>query len=115
MIIPRFTVRRLLAITAVVAVFFAIVSMAIRGAASSDAAIGPDAIERRAANPAFFAAGISIAVGAVAASGLTFAGFFLAAWLASEITGLTRSSQTAKSPFAEHTPAPVLLPPEEPT
>lgn len=110
MIIPRFTVRRLLLITAIAAVFFGIVSAALRGARDA----GSIDVERRVVNPAYAAAALSVGIASVGLLGATFSVFFLASWIAAQLASLGRPSSAPKSPFAQHTPAPQLLPPDEP-
>lgn len=119
MIIPRFTVRRLLAITAVAAIVFAIASAAFRGLSDdpveSNSSPFYSQADVRAKNPAYALAAISIGVGALVAATLVFAAFFAMAYLTAEIAAALSPTKAAKSPFAAHTPAPQLLPPEEPT
>jgi hypothetical protein len=110
MLIPRFTMRHLLGFMAIGAVCFAILSAALRGL---DGQAETEELER-AENPAYMAAGVSVAIFAASASMATFAGLFLTAWVAAQLTSAVRPSTKPKSPFAQHTPAPQLLPPEEP-
>jgi archaellum biogenesis protein FlaJ (TadC family) len=118
-IVPRFTVRRLLAVTALAAIAFAIVSAAYRGLQSE--AIGNDAspystqIDERAQNPVYALAAVSIGMGAIVATAIVYVAFFALAFLAAEVAAAIHPKPVAKSPFAQHTPAPQLLPPEEPT
>jgi hypothetical protein len=92
MLIPRFTIRRLLLITALCGAFFLVVSLAIRGRV--------------------WAAAISVAVLAAAVSFCSFAVFFAAAWLVSRAGGLAARRREPASPFAQHSPPPRVVPEE---
>ena len=84
MLIPQYTIRLLLAITAGCAVAFSLFGMAVQG------------------KP--WAIGVSIGIGVVAIAFLAQAGAFAAVWLFSAIAAPIRSrrGQAGRSPFAAH-------------
>ena len=84
MLIPQFTIRWLLALTAGCAVAFSLFGLAVQG------------------KP--WAIGVSIGIGAVAIAFLAQAGAFAAVWLFSAITDPIRSrrGRAGRSPFAAH-------------
>ncbi len=84
MLIPQYTIRRLLAITAGCAVAFSLFGMAVQG------------------KP--WAIGISVGIGVVAIAFLAQAGAFAAVWLFSVLTSPVRNrrGRAGRSPFAAH-------------
>ena len=86
MLIPQFSIRWLLGVTAVVAVVFSIVGMATRGS--------------------HWAAGVSIAVGSLVVLMLVHVLSFGLVWVFSVLTVLLgRKAGTARSPFRRVPPA----------
>ena len=94
MLIPRFTIRWLLLLTTVSAVFFLVVTCAVRGDA--------------------WAVSISLGVVSLAVAFLVYGAFFGAAWLVASVVGLFREGSPRKTPFATAEPPPQIIPPEEP-
>ena len=94
MLIPRFSIRWLLIVTAVFAAFFFLVSVAVRG------------------EP--WAIAVSVALGSLALLVVIHAGFFLVAWLIAEMIGLAWRPQQPESPFATEKPPPQIVPPTDP-
>ena len=92
MLIPRFTIRRLLWITTLCSVFFLGVSLGARGHV--------------------WAASISAAVVSVATAFLFYAVFFAATWLVSRVVFAAAGRHEAGSPFAQHSPPPRIVPEE---
>ncbi len=92
MLVPRFSLRGYLLATIVAAIFFVVMSFAVRGSAW---ALG-------------FAVGLGSLVVAFAAYGLVFA----AAWYFVEVR-LARDRVTPTSPFASDLPPEQVLPPTE--
>ena len=94
MLIPRFTIRGLLLLTAVCAVFFAVLTAALRGQ--------------------IWAAAVSIAVAAVVLAFMIYGLLFLWAYVWAGIFGGGRSRERGASPFATAGPPPQLIPPQDP-
>ena len=94
MLIPRFTIRRLFGITAVCGIFFLIVSFAVRGH--------------------LWAASISVALAGLLVLLLVHALFFSMSWVTSLLVGVVQGMKAARSPFAQDTPPPQIIPPEDP-
>jgi len=82
MLIPQFTIRWLLVLTAVCAVAFSLFGLAVQG------------------KP--WAIGVSVGIGAVAIAFLVQAGAFAVVWLFSAITAPLRHRKAGVSPFAAH-------------
>ena len=84
MLIPQYTIRRLLAITAGCAVAFSLFGLAVQGKA--------------------WAIGVSVGIAVVAIAFLAQAGAFAAVWLFSVITASARNrrGRAGGSPFAAH-------------
>jgi len=93
MIAPQFSIRRLLAFTVVCSVFFYFVSMAVRG---------------RLWAVHFALIGIAVVVSLV-----VYALFFFIAWLFSLALKDLYSQPKSHSPFAQHRPAPQIVPPDK--
>ena len=93
MIIPRFTVRWLLALMAVCAVLAFIVSLAVTGR--------------------IWAVALSIAVAGLVLTFMGYAAAFCVAWGIAELWRFATGRRIAISPFATHTPPPQVLRPEE--
>lgn len=80
MLIPQFSIRWLLALTAVCAVIFSIVGLAIRGNA--------------------WAAGVSIGIGSLVVLGLVYGALFAMVWVFSVVTSFRgRRARLGQSPF----------------
>jgi hypothetical protein len=94
MLIPQFSIRSLLILTAVCGVACLILSLAIAGQA--------------------WAISVSVAIGSLFLMLLLYAVFFLAVWLVVAITARFRRKKIAISPFAQDTPPPQIIAPEEP-
>jgi len=93
MLIPRFSIRWLLAMTTACAVFFAIVASAVRGQ--------------------IWAVAISVSVASLAVAFLLYAIFFLFAWWVSLIVDAARPTALPRSPFADASMPPQLVPPDD--
>ena len=93
MFAPQFSIRRLLAFTVVCCVFFSFVSLAVRG--------------RLWAVP-FALIGVAVVVSLV-----VYALFFFIAWLFSLALKNLHWQPKSHSPFAQHRPAPQILPPDQ--
>jgi hypothetical protein len=94
MLIPRFSIRWLLIITTVFAGYSLLIKIAVDGQA--------------------WAAGIAIALGSLFLVMFVHAAFFLASWTLTSVTGLTRGTLFAKSPFAGAEPPPQIVEPRGP-
>ena len=94
MLIPRYSMRWLLLATTVFAGYSLLVSVAIRGQS--------------------WAAGIAIALGSLFLVMFVHAMFFLVSFMLASVLWLTRSSETAKSPFAGAEPPPQIVEPKGP-
>ncbi len=94
MFLPRFTIRRLLQIMVVCGLLFLVASYAVRGAE--------------------WAAGVTIAVGSTLAALLVYAVFFCIAWWISLVVDSYQPRPKHKSPFAQGSPPPQLIRPEDP-
>ncbi len=79
MLIPQFTIRWLLGVTAVLAVMFTIVGLAVRGSA--------------------WAQGISAAFAALTVAMLVYALLFAVVWLLAEAKAALGKRETGQSPF----------------
>ena len=93
MLIPRYSIRWLLAATTVCAAFFAIVAAAVRGH--------------------IWAVAVSVSVASLAVAFLLYAIFFLFAWWASLVVDAMRPSALPRSPFADASMPPQLVPPDD--
>jgi hypothetical protein len=91
MLIPRFTIRWLLALTAVCAVFFLILTFGVRGA--------------------LWAAAMSIAVGSLIVAFACYAVVFAGGYLLASTFCLLRTKTQAASPFATDRPPPQIITP----
>ena len=94
MLIPRFTIRWLLGLTAICSVFFLVLASAIRGQ--------------------LWAIALSIAVASAVVAFLCYAAFFGVAYIMASVFGLVRTQPRGGSPFAAGAPPPQIIPPEEP-
>jgi hypothetical protein len=94
MLIPRFTIRWLLSLTTVAAVFSLVVHLALQGRA--------------------WAIAVSVTAASLALAFFLYAVFFAVAYLAASFQGLFRGRPTDGSPFATAEPPPQLVPPQEP-
>jgi hypothetical protein len=94
MIIPRFTVRWLLALMAFCAVFAFIVSLAVSGNV--------------------WAIALSVALASIVLTFVLHAAGFCCAWGMSTLWRMMTRRTVAASPFATHTSPPQVLRPEEP-
>ena len=94
MLIPRFTIRWLLMLTTVSAVFFLIVTCAVRGDA--------------------WAVSVSLGVVSLAVAFLVYGAFFGFAWLVASVVSVFREGPSRKTPFATAEPPPQIIPPEQP-
>ena len=94
MLIPKFTIRRLLAITTLFAVFSLVATFAVRG------------------QP--WAIAVVVAVFGLAMGFGAYLFFFVVARIFSAI-GNTIAPQRPSSPFAHHRPPPQIISPDEPT
>jgi len=81
MLIPQFSIRWLLALTAVCAVIFSIVGLAVRGSE--------------------WAAGVSIGIGSLVILGMVYGTLFAVVWLFSVVTSSLggRRARSGQSPF----------------
>ena len=93
MLIPRFSLRQLLAITTASAIFFYVVAMATRGFQ--------------------WAIVVSIAGSSVLLALLVYAVLFAVAWLLTLLGSLFTARHAAASPFANAAPPPQLITPPE--
>ena len=95
MLIPRFSLRQLLAITTASALFCYVIAMATRGQQ--------------------WAIAISLAISSVLLALVVYAAVFAIAWLLTLMGGLFARQNVAASPFANAAPPPQLVtPPEDP-
>ncbi len=94
MLLPRFTIVRLLQITLVCGLISLVASYGVRGAA--------------------WAAGLTIAVGSLLVAMLIYAVFFCVAWWVAGNALTARSSPERKSPFNQASPPPQWIKPEDP-
>jgi hypothetical protein len=93
MLLPRFSLRWLLAATTLCGIVAFVLAQAVRGDAWGIA--------------------VAVACGALLMTALVFASVFIVAWsIASVGTGVRKARAT--SPFATHTPPPQILPPHDP-
>ena len=95
MLIPRFSLAWIFAATAVVAVFFLIVSLAVDG------------------KP--WAVGVSVALSSRALTALVHAVMFLLIWPFTEHRRRVASHRRPGSPFATDEPPTQIIPPSEPS
>lgn len=93
MLIPRFTLRWMLATTAVCGLLAFVLSQAVAGRPWGIA--------------------ISVAIGALFFTAVIYAMVFLASW-GIAFLGLRARKRRAMSPFATHTAPPQILPPQDP-
>jgi hypothetical protein len=94
MLIPRFTIRWLLSLTTVAAVFSLVVHLALQGRA--------------------WAISVSVTVAGLALAFFLYGVFFAVAYLAASFQGLFRGRPMDESPFATAEPPPQLVPPQQP-
>jgi hypothetical protein len=94
MLIPRFTIRWLLMLTTVCAVFFAMVALALRGH--------------------FWALGMSLGVGSLIFTFACYGGVFGVAYVLASLAAASRRPPSGGTPFATAAPPPQIIPPEEP-
>jgi hypothetical protein len=94
MLIPRFTIRWLLALMTVASVFFLVVSLAVQGKT--------------------WAIALSITVASLGAAFLMYAVFFGLAYAMASTGSAFRQSPVVGTPFATAEPPPQLVPPQEP-
>ncbi|MHB0960947.1 MAG: hypothetical protein ACYC0X_33725 [Pirellulaceae bacterium] len=94
MLIPRFTLRRLLLLMTASGVFFLIVAQAVDGHA--------------------WAIGVSLAGASLLLSFLVYGILFVLAYLLATILGWIRSPVAVSTPFATLEPPPQIIPPEDP-
>ena len=91
MLIPNFSIRLILFITAVAAIFFLIVNLAMKGH--------------------FWATPVATAMAVAMAALLLYAIMFSTAFLLTRFTSLARPKKRAISPFATDTLPPQVIPP----
>lgn len=94
MLIPQYSIRSLFIITAACGVVCLILSLAVAGHA--------------------WAISVSVAIGSLLLVLLLYAVFFLAVWLVAAVTARFRRKKVAISPFAQDSPPPQIIAPEEP-
>ncbi|HJN11444.1 MAG TPA: hypothetical protein QF564_22370 [Pirellulaceae bacterium] len=94
MLIPRFSIRFLLLLTTICAVFFFVVTLAVQGSQ--------------------WATAISIAIAGLVLTMLVQAGTFGVAWALTSFFGVFRSAESATSPFASAKPPPQYIEPPMP-
>jgi hypothetical protein len=94
MLIPRFSVRFLLLLTTVCAVFFFIVTLAVQGS--------------------HWATALSVAIAGLLFSMLLQAGTFGVAWAITSFFGFFRIEELPSSPFASAKPPPQYIEPQLP-
>ena len=92
MLIPRFTIRWLLFVTAVCGVFFAIVAAALRHV---------------------WAMAVSIGGGSLVLAFLCYGASFGVAYVLASLLGVLLRPPRGGSPFAGATPPPQIIPPDE--
>jgi hypothetical protein len=92
MILPKFTIRRLLGITAVFAVISLVIAFAVRGQA--------------------WAIAVSVVVAALLAGLFVYFGFYLIVWVGSLVVR-PFERRGPVSPFAQHQQPPQIVPPED--
>lgn len=100
MLIPRFTVRRLLAITSICGLFSWVLAIALN----------PNVEMQNKA----WAVGISIAVGSLVVAFVCYAAFFGFAYILATVFGIVREKPVGGTPFASEQPPPQIIPPQEP-
>jgi len=100
MLIPRYTVRRLLVITAICGVFFWILAIALNPNVELQNKV--------------WAAAISIAVVSLAVAFACYGAFFGVAYILATLFGLVRQRPDGGTPFATAEPPPQIIPPQEP-
>ncbi|MCY2989728.1 MAG: hypothetical protein NTY19_17900 [Planctomycetota bacterium] len=93
MLIPRFTIRWLLFVTAVCGVFFAIVASALR--------------------QHVWAMAVSIGVGSLVLAFLCYGASFGVAYVLTSLLGVLHRVPRGGSPFAGVAPPPQIIPPDE--
>ena len=94
MLIPRFSIRFLLLLTTLCAVFFSIVTLAVQGSQ--------------------WAIAVSVAVAGLALSMLVQASTFGVAWTVASFCGVFRRRESATSPFASAKLPPQYIEPQTP-
>ena len=94
MLIPRFSIRFLLLLTTICAVFFFIVTLAVQGNQ--------------------WAIAVAVAITGLVASMLVQASTFGVAWAITSFFGVFRSQESATSPFASAKPPPQYIEPPMP-
>ena len=92
MLIPQFTIRRLLTITAVFAVIFFVGTFASRGQA--------------------WAVAVTATIGSLVLGFISYFGFFVVTWVFACVFGVFEKKRPS-SPFAGGPSAPPISPPEE--
>ena len=93
-LIPRFSLRGLLIIIGVCGGIFAVLPFAVQGEA--------------------WALAITITFVSALSVALAFAALYLVTWFVGLVVSGVRGSNVPESPFAEHTPPPQIIEPEEP-
>ena len=93
MLLPKFSIRLLLGLTAITAVFFFIVSLAINGSK--------------------WAIGLSVGAGLIPVFFLTYAFFFMIAYGLTRFTKLARPKVQPVSPFSPESLPTQIIPPNE--
>ena len=91
--LPRFTIRRLLAVVTGCAILFTIAGTAMRGQ--------------------FWAIAFLIAFGAVVAGFLVYAAVFAVVWMFAEFAAVIQGRPKGTSPFADSRPPPQFIRPEQ--
>jgi threonine/homoserine/homoserine lactone efflux protein len=94
MLIPRFTIRWLLALMTVSSVFFLVVSLAVQGKT--------------------WAIALSVSVASLGVAFTMYAVFFGMAYVMASTGSAFRRSPVVGTPFATAEPPPQLVPPQEP-
>lgn len=100
MLIPRFTVRRLLWITAVCGVLSWVLAIALNPNVELQDKV--------------WAVAVSIAAGSLLVAFVCYAAFFGAAYILATVFGLVRQKPVGGTPFATAQPPPQIIPPREP-
>jgi len=100
MLIPRYTVRRLLAITAACAGFFWILAISLNPSVEVEDKL--------------WAVAISIAGGSLVVAFVCYAAFFGLAYILATLFGLVRERPVGGTPFATAEPPPQIIPPQDP-
>lgn len=93
MLLPKFSIRLMLVLTAVTAVFFFIVSLAVNGSK--------------------WAVGLSLGFGLIPVFFLAYAFFFLIAYILTRFTKVARPKVQPVSPFSPESLPTQIIPPKE--